>query len=234
MHLPNTIILDLDDTILDDSGSVESAWLEAVALAAGHSVGPDTLLPLIHEYRDWYWSGPARHKQGRADLRAASAAIVAGALQQLNVRDASLAWAIGNRYRDLRDAAIEPLPGAIETLEALRARDIRLGLLTNGAAREQRAKVARFALAPYFHHILIEGEFGAGKPDPGVYLHLAGALNATPEAACIVGDNYEWEVLAPAALGFQTVWVDRAAKGPPLNAATRPNRIIRALPDLLQ
>ena len=234
VHLPNTIILDLDDTILDDSSSVESAWFEAVSLAAARSVGPDTLLPLVHQYRDWYWSDPTRNRQGRADLRAASACIVAGALDQLNVRDASLARAIANRYRDLREAAIEPFPGAIETLEALRARDIRLGLITNGAAQDQRAKVDRFGLAPYFDHILIEGEFGAGKPEPRVYLHVVGALSAKPEDTCIVGDNYEWEVLAPAALGFQTIWVDRAAKGPPPNAAARPNRIIRALPDLLQ
>lgn len=232
VHLPNTIILDLDDTILDDSSSVEPAWEEAITLADG--IDPAVLLPLVHQCRDWYWSDPARHRQGRAGLRAASTVIVATALAKLDLRDEPLAKAVANRYRDLREAAIEPLPGAIETLQALRAMDIRLGLITNGTAGVQRAKVDRFSLAPYFDQVLIEGEFGAGKPEPRVYLHLAGALNTRPEDACIVGDNYEWEVRAPAALGFQTIWVDRAAKGLPLSATVNPNRTIRALPELLQ
>ena len=41
-----------------------------------------------------------------------------------------------------------------------------LAMITNGASATQRAKIERFHLAPYFDHILIEGELGFGKPEP--------------------------------------------------------------------
>ena len=236
MVLPPTIILDLDDTILDDSTSVEPAWIDACSLACEclQGVSPETLLTLIHDYRDWYWSDPARHKAGRADLRAAGAVIVAEALKRCGVDNPALARRAAGRYRDLREAAIEPFPGAVESLAALRQRGVRLGLITNGAAAVQRAKINRFDLARYFDAVLIEGEFGAGKPEHLVYLELARCLETKPQDSWIVGDNLEWEVAVPATLGFYTVWVDTHARGLPRNTDTKPHRIIQSLPDLLR
>ena len=53
----------------------------------------------------------------------------------------------------------------------LKARGVKLALVTNGAAGTQRAKVERFALSDRFDHIQIEGEHGFGKPDERAYLH---------------------------------------------------------------
>ena len=46
-----------------------------------------------------------------------------------------------------------------------------LGLLTNGSAEMQRAKIVRFALETYFDWIQIEGEQGFGKPEPRAFRH---------------------------------------------------------------
>jgi len=101
--LPKAMLIDLDDTILDDSSNVNSAWEEACKLA---DLPQQPLLSTVHEVRDWYWSDAARHREGRADLRAASARIVDIALERLGHRQDGLARRISDRYRDLREEGI--------------------------------------------------------------------------------------------------------------------------------
>src|SRR5687768_7176910 len=56
--LPRAILLDLDDTILDDSGRVDACWREACSEHASPDGGIDahTLLAAIHKTSKWYWS----------------------------------------------------------------------------------------------------------------------------------------------------------------------------------
>src|SRR6266550_1581506 len=64
----------------------------------------------------------------------------------------------------LHDEELSLFPDAHETLDRLKELDVKLALITNGAAETQRAKVVRFALEHRFDHIQIEGEHGFGKP----------------------------------------------------------------------
>jgi putative hydrolase of the HAD superfamily len=234
-HLPHVILLDLDDTIVDDSSSVDTGWQTCCAEAATETNGLEAaaLLRSIHEVRDWYWSDAERHRVGRLDLRASSTWIVDEALRRLGFEASGLGAVIANRYRDLREQDIALLPGAIETIEALRQAGVALGLLTNGGALGQRAKIERFDLARHFDFIAIEGEAGYGKPDERVYRAALQALDCAPSDAWMVGDNLEWDVLAPMRLGLRGVWLDRFAAGLPVIASGTPDRVILALTELL-
>jgi putative hydrolase of the HAD superfamily len=121
----------------------------------------------------------------------------------------------------------------VATLAALRDLGVRLGLITNGAAEPQRAKIDRFDLAQYFGVIVVEGEFGVGKPDPRVYRHAMGALGVTPEQTWMVGDNFGWEVEAPQALGITAIWCDHAATGIPAHETATPDRVVTSISELL-
>ncbi len=230
---PKALLIDLDNTILDDDSSVVPCWRDACLLAVSH-MDPEALLAAVHKTRDWYWADAARHKAGRADLRAASARIVEMALEACGcTTPKGLARRIGDAYRDGREAAIAPFPGAIETLAELQKRNILLALITNGDAVVQRTKIDRFKLSGYFGHILIEGEFGFGKPEPEVYLAAMKALGAEPAGTWCVGDNLEWEVAAPQALGLRAVWHDFAGRGLPAGSTVKPDYVINRLSDLL-
>ncbi len=236
--LPAALLLDLDDTILSDSLSAETSWTRVCDVYAP-TIAPWTapdLLDAINTYRAWYWSDPERHREGRMDLTAARVHIIAEALRRLCVNDergASLARDIAHDYTELREAGLEPLPGALETVDALRERGLRLALLTNGAAMAQRRKIERYDLARRFELILIEGEFGCGKPDPRVYHHALRTLAISPSEAWMIGDNLEWDVLGPQRIGIAGVWVNPAGLTLPDNATERPFRIINTLADLL-
>lgn len=234
-RLPKAILVDLDDTILDDSGNVQRAWQTVCGDAARDVAGldPERLLGEIARERDWYWSDPERHRRGRQDLRAASTSIVHAALISLGHDRPDLARAIAHAYRDLRDAAVAPFPRAIETLAALGQRGFRLALLTNGAGPPQRAKIERFALTPYFAAVFVEGEMGIGKPNERVYQMALEALDASPREAWMVGDNFEWEVVVPHRLGLGTVWIDRHGAGLPAGAAISPDYWIASFNQIL-
>jgi putative hydrolase of the HAD superfamily len=234
--LPSALLLDLDDTILDDTGSVVACWTatcEVFAQRAG--VEAARLQQAIDIKRNWYWDDPERHRVGRADIRATSAHIVDLALQTFSISDAALAKVIADSYRDQRDQFICLFPGAVDALEALRQRGIPLALLTNGSAVAQRGKVDRFGLAGYFDCILVEGELGFGKPDERVYRRALEILGVSAADAWCVGDNIEWDVGAPQKLGIGGVWVNRSGGDiDPRFRSILPDLTIVELGDLLR
>lgn len=235
MALPEAIIFDLDDTILDDSGSMEACWQDVCRQGAARLDGTDpaTLMAAIARQRDWFWADPSRHHEGRMDLRAASRGIVERALVDLGLDKPEVAREIADGYRDLREERLCLVPGAMETLEWMRTQGVRLGMITNGSAAGQRAKIERFGLASYFEHIVIEGEFGLGKPRREVYEAVLGTLACDGAKAWSVGDNLEWDVGAPQALGVYGIWVDVAGTDLPEGSVVKPDRIVRPIRELL-
>jgi putative hydrolase of the HAD superfamily len=229
--LPRAILLDLDDTIIDDSGPVETCWDEACLACDSPDAAPE-LIAELKRVRDWYWSDAERHRVGRLDMRAARTHIVATALQRLGRPDDTLSVTIADRYTALRDVRTELIPGALDTLRWFRGSGCRLALLTNGASDAQRYKIARFDLAPLFDTICIEGELGFGKPDPRVFERALAALKVPPGDAWMIGDHLHWDVAAAQACGVYSVWIDSAGRGIPGGTTVRPDLIVRALREL--
>ncbi len=87
--LPRVLLLDLDDTILNFSAIGDKCWENlciSFAPRLGH-IGPDGLLTAINQNRDWFWSDPDRHRQGRLDMTNARRRIVRVAFEQLELND---------------------------------------------------------------------------------------------------------------------------------------------------
>ncbi len=59
------------------------------------------------------------------------------------------------------------------------------------------------------------------------------ALGVSATDTWMVGDNLEWEVVAPQRLGIFAIWIDVHGDGLPAGSAVRPDRIIRSLTELL-
>src|SRR5207244_2937634 len=227
------LLLDLDDTLLDYSGSAARCWEEACRAVAGPAgVDPEALAEAIALVGPWFWSDPARHRRERVDMLRAWERIGAHALARLGIAPDGLAAAVARDFAARRRAAIRLFPDARGSLERLRRRGIPLALVTNGDAGQQRDKIERHDLARYFDAIVIEGEFGAGKPDEVVYRHALALLGVAPAEAWMAGDHLEFDVEAPQRLGLRGVWVDRPGRGLPAESTVRPDRIIRALGEL--
>jgi putative hydrolase of the HAD superfamily len=229
----NVVLFDLDDTLLDYSGGVDESWARAVHAGCtdGH-VDPHALITALGRSRRWLWEDPTRHRQERLNMPRAWRRIVTHALESLGRVNDDLAETIAAHFLADRRQVMRLFPEARPTLQRLRERGIPLGLVTNGDATQQRFKIERHDLARYFDVMVIEGEFGAGKPDEAVYRHALHALDAEPADACMVGDNLEYDVEGARRIGIAAVWVDRARAGLPPGSTARPDHVIASLTDL--
>jgi len=232
---PRAILLDLDETILTYPTVADTCWRSICHRFCSRVRGAsaEALFAAIWEHRDSYWSDPERLYWGRLHLEQARQEIVAGGLRRLGVDDRSLAEEIARAYARLREEGVAPFPGAIETLRALGEHGIRLALVTNGPEGLQESKIAAHGLAALFDCILISGKLGYGKPDERIFRLALAQCQVAPRDAWMVGDNLEWDVVAAQRLGIRGIWVDALGQGLPPSSTARPDRIIRALPELL-
>lgn len=237
------VLLDLDDTILDNQAGLAEVWGRVSAELAARlgDVTPAAVLAQLEASSEWYWADDERHRRGRLDMRGSRHAVVAHLLAMLGRPDPRLAAEVTALYHELRNAAYAPFAGALDALARLRARTPALGLVTNGAAEAQRAKLERWDLARWFDVIAIEGEVGAGKPDPRHFGHALGGLDADPSATLMAGDNYECDVLGALELGMHAVWIDRRGRlvapiagATPRAAAPRPHRTLASFVELVE
>jgi putative hydrolase of the HAD superfamily len=235
--LPRAMLIDMDDTILSAYGRPEIAWNNVTAEFA-HEFAP--LLPqqvaaAILDSARKFWG--AAGAEWRLKLEEARHEVVRGGFAALAAAGQplpnELAVRLADRFTAYREEEMFVFPGAHDAIDALKARGVKLALVTNGAALPQRAKVERFALTHRFDHIQIEGEHGFGKPEERAYLHAMEALGVAASDTWMVGDNLEWEIVAPQRLGIYSIWMDVHGDGLPAGSAVKPDRIIRSLAELL-
>ena len=228
------MLVDLDDTILAFDAVSDQVWLDLweqyIDRLPGWTVRQ--LFDGMNAYRQWFWSDPDRHRKGRLEGSNVQHQIVLGAFRQMEIDAPELGRRIGDDYARERTERVRPFPGAIETLTALKKAGVRLAMITNGSTASQRAKIERFDLARFFDFILVEEEFGVGKPDARVYVEAMRQLATEPSETWIIGDNLEWEVAAPQRLGIFAIWNDHRGSGLPEGSPIRPDRIVNSLRDI--
>ena len=236
--LPRAILFDLDETII--SFGSRRLILQTVAEEFADVFAPVTPeeagQALEAAFRD-FWADEIRAAHWRQNLVEGRKLAVAAAFETLVTRAPGLtpefAATFRERFHIYREEQAKFFPGALETIEELKRRGVKLALVTNGAAEPQRAKVERFDLARLFDHVQIEGEAGFGKPLEQAYLHAMQALGVQPHETWMVGDNLEWEVVGPQRLGIYGVWHDHLGEGMPPGSTVTPDRIVRSIAELL-
>jgi putative hydrolase of the HAD superfamily len=231
------MLIDMDDTILSAYARPDIAWNIVAAEFAGElaPLSPQRVAAAIVESGRRFWA--AASAEWRLKLAEARHEVVRGGFAALGrsgaALPAELAIRLADRFTAYRDEQMFVFPGAHDAIDALKARGIKLALVTNGAGETQRAKIERFALTHRFDHIQIEGEHGFGKPEERAYLHAMDALGVTARETWMIGDNLEWEVEVPQRLGIYAIWIDVHGEGLPEGSHVKPDRIIRSLSELL-
>jgi len=228
----------MDDTILSAYAKPDAAWL-AVATEFAEELGPltpaETAAAIAAAGRT-FWENAEAH--WRLKLNEARYIVVANGFATLAeagrpAMDQAFCVRMADRFNAYREENMKMFPGAHDAIDTLKARGVKLALVTNGAGETQRAKIVRFALEHRFDHIQIEGEHGFGKPEERAYLHAMETLGVTARDTWMVGDNLEWEVVTPQRLGIYAIWMDAHGDGLPEGSTIKPDRIIRSLTELL-
>ena len=235
LPLPRAMLIDLDDTLLGSTAAGRGA-LEVVT----RQLAGDIELPLervsraVAEANTWFWSDEERRAHARLHQAGARVRIFERALELLAYTAPVDTDAMGHRAVEERLRALEPIPGALETVAELRRRGVRLALVTNGGAADQRAKIDRHAVDTRFDAVLVEGEVGFGKPDPRIFRLALERLEVTAAEAWMVGDDLPWDIAGAQAVGIHGVWAsDHAATDAKGDGTVRPDRTVGTIADLL-
>lgn len=132
-------------------------------------------------------------------------------------------------------SVVRPIPGGQETLRALRARGLRLALVSNTMWRSghHRADLERFGLLEPFEALLFSSDERVWKPAPEIFLRAVRALNLLPEQVAYVGDSLVMDVLGAQRAGLRGVWVENDDPYVPEGVRVTPDATIKRLADLV-
>lgn len=221
------ILADMDDTVLVHQILADDLWRETVeALCTSPTLPTESIATAIIVSRHQFWADPRTATLGRLDVNKARRTFVTTALDSLGLADDALTEALVSQFSRERDRRIELEPETELCLKAFRSAGIRMSLVTNGNGRYQREKVERFGLQELFDSVVIEGEYGIGKPDWRIYTYALETIDVPKDQAVMVGDNWDWEIAAPGNHGLPTVWIHRVGD---LSHPTPPPRFLGAI-----
>ncbi len=108
----------------------------------------------------------------------------------------------------------------MDTMKALKERDLTLGLLTN-LNRDINSICRELGMEPYLDFTVTSAEVGAEKPHPPVFLAALEHASVTAEQALHVGDQYSVDVVGARNLGINPVLIDRNDVYPEVNDCPR-------------
>ena len=129
-------------------------------------------------------------------------------------------------YRTLH-AFADVKPG----LQQLKAKGLRLAILSNGAPGMLEAATASAGIADLLDEIISVDEIKVYKPSRRVYQLPSTRLGVRTDDIAFVSSN-SWDVAGATSAGLTAFWIQRAAAEPPEELGYRAARIVHAITDL--
>jgi len=111
-----------------------------------------------------------------------------------------MCWQVGSRY------SVTACPSVIETLEALKERGYRLGVISNNSGYVADALMYN-GIAHFFEIVVDSAREGRIKPDPELFRSVAHRVGTSCESAFYVGDSYECDVIGATVAGMGVAWI---------------------------
>jgi putative hydrolase of the HAD superfamily len=99
-----------------------------------------------------------------------------------------------------------PMSRVTDTLDSLRERGVKVGLITNGRALMQNRKVDGLGIRPHLDSVVISDDLGVRKPDRRIFAAALEGLAVAASSAAYVGDNPEADVFGAKRSGMFAVW----------------------------
>lgn len=233
MRTLDTILFDLDDTLLDDSTAYKRAARRvADDVAAERGIDAERLTNAFVAEANGFWKKLSQETltQPVHDARAQlwSNALVASGVPF----DAALAQRCADTYTRYRADVLELFPGALDLVLALRARGCKLGIVSNGFAATHHEKIDRLDLRRHVDALLLADEIGMVKPNPEIFRLACRTLGSEPARTAMVGDRYDRDIIGAAEVGLFTVLIDIHAIPLP-EGARPPDAVVDSIGEVL-
>lgn len=151
-------------------------------------------------------------------------------VEEFNHRFLGAFWTEGNWRR---------FPDVVDALRALRARGIRLGVLSN-APTNLPSFLDSLEITPHLDFVVVSASEGFRKPDRRIFSVAIERAGVAPHEALHVGDMYLEDIVGGTAAGVPTMLIERGEQSlfpnfPESHGhAIAPDRVVRNLHDVLQ
>ncbi len=170
----DTFLFDLDGTLLDTIPLIKASMRHALHQHLAYVPDEPALVRGV---------GTPLLEQVRTHVRDAGTHVIDDALV------AQIAQTYIEHNLAGHDAQVAPYPGVTETLDALRARGARLGVVTSKPQATARRGLRVCGLEAHFDLVVGMDDVTRHKPDPEPVLHALRRLGVGPERAVFVGDS---------------------------------------------
>ena len=206
------VYFDLDDTLLNHRAAERAALADCTRDFEHHfsSHTIEHIQETYHAHNGPLWRDYGAGRIGREELKRLRFERL---LHTLNINNAS-SEEIGTHYLACYANHWRWLDGAERAFHAVADR-VPVGILTNGFAEIQHAKLERFpVLRERTARIVISEEIGVMKPDPAIFAHATESAGVSPEQILYVGDSLHSDVEGGRGFGWQVAWFrgDRALR----------------------
>ena len=99
-----------------------------------------------------------------------------------------------------------PFEDALGTLELLKERGYKLGIIANQSAGTAQ-RLENWGLLKYFDIVAASAELGIAKPDRLIFEKAIEFAGCQPQNTVMVGDRLDNDIIPAKALGMKTVWI---------------------------
>jgi 2-haloacid dehalogenase len=127
---------------------------------------------------------------------------------------------------------LSPYPEVKKCLEGLKAKKIKIAILSNGTPELLKMLVESNNIEKYFDVVFSIESVGIYKPDSRVYEMPIKKYDCKPENICFMSSN-TWDVSGGGVFGYNAVWVNRLNKVFD-KLSYKPKYVINNLEELLQ
>jgi putative hydrolase of the HAD superfamily len=248
-HAIQAVFFDYGDTLahfapIDDAMLVAYEQIREKLIAAGKLVNGTLSVPAAHELlegvsrRFWELLNRSYEEERieeldagmlfRTNLEALGIGVDDALLEEIILAEEEVGYALRERA-----------PEADEVVATLRARGLKLGLVSNYCSlpRVVRRHARESELLQLVDEAIFSCEIGLRKPHPRIYQTVLERLRVAPEAVVFVGDRLREDVMGPKALGMRAVLTQQFRQEDPAQARVPPDAVITRLaelPDVLE
>jgi HAD superfamily hydrolase (TIGR01549 family) len=204
--MTKAVFFDLDDTLYDHSGTVDTTLvnlkerLPSISKYADDEI-TEVYHDLLEKYHRLFIDGVLPFDEVHRQRWGAM-------LDHWQIRDVD-AEELRIFWRQHYLANQQLVVGAAELLTALRAKGLMIGIVTNNSVDEQVGKIRSLNVERLIDHLVISEEVGFGKPDERIYSVALARAGLKAEEAVMVGDHWENDIVAASRAGIRGVWFNR-------------------------
>lgn len=201
----NTILIDLDDTLIDTIGNTEVTIREIYDdynLSEYFASFDDFFVNHYRPNNIRLWKAYEKQEISKQQLMDDR---FVGVFREVADISNERAQVMNQDFLGRIVLKSSLIDGAVDLLDYLKSK-YRLCVLSNGFTEMQYVKIKSAGLEGYFDEIVLSDVVGINKPQVGIFDYALQKLNAGKSEVIMVGDNYSSDIVGAHNANIEQIW----------------------------